>query len=140
MVLKRGSNGGGNHPGRNDRVPAVLDFASLDDLGPQARAVIVNGPLPTLAYPIVKQIVDKNDAIEKENEKRAELGLPLKPYLDPKDPNFDNFLASNLVQHNVKLLLEDRDPEFAHAGIIPLRGRYNPKTEREQRKVRRVRF
>lgn len=139
MAIKRGSNTG-HHPGTNGRVPAVFDFASLDDLGPQTRAVIVNAPLPVLAYPVLKQIIDRNDTIEKENEQREAAGLALRPYLDPQDPRLDGFMAQQILQYNVELMCKDREREFAEDGIVPLRGRYNPKTEREQRKLRRIRF
>lgn len=139
MVLKRGSNTG-SHPGTNGRVPAVYDFASLDDLGPETRAAIVNGPLAVLAYPVLKQILDYNEKAEQENEQRAAAGQPLKAYLDPKDPKLDAFLAKNVLRYNVDVMCKDRELEFALAGVVPLKPRYNPKTERDQRRLRRIRW
>lgn len=139
MVLKRGSNGAA-HPGQNGRIPTVLDLAALDDLGPQARAALVNAPLPILAYPVLKQVMDRNELIEQENIERAERGEKQKPYLDPNDARLDAFLADNILQYNVELLMKDRGREFATAGVVPLKARYNPKTERDQRRLRRVRW
>lgn len=136
MVLKRGSNTG-NHAGITGAVPSVFDLAALEDLGPRVRAVIVNAPIKMLAYPILKQIMDRNTVIEKENEQSAKFGGVQRPYLDPMDPQLDDFLAKQLLKFNFDLLLKDRELEFATAGVIPLRPRPSPKSIREQRRAMR---
>lgn len=137
MVLKRGSNTG-NHSGVTGNVPAVLDLAALDDLGPSTRSVITSAPIKMLAYPVMMQIMDRNDQIEKENEAIvAAGGTHLKPYLDPKDPRLDEVIANGLLRYQLDLLAAEREIEFATAGIIPLRARPSPKSMREQRRAMR---
>ncbi len=135
-MRKRGSNAA-RQPGRNEGVPVEIEMAALDDLGPRARAAICNAPLGTLAVSIVSQVVDVNNKIEAENEQRAALGLPLRPYLDPREPGLDANLAAGIINYNFKLLCLDRPEEDARSGIIPLRPRPSPKSMREQHKAMR---
>lgn len=137
-MQQRGSNASRqSQPGVNAGVPAVLELAALDDLGPLTRAAICNAPLGVLAYSIVSQVVGVNDKIHAENIQRAALDMPLRPYLDPKDPRLDFNLAKGVKQHQFNLLAADRTPEDAQMGLVPLRGRPSPKSMREQRKAMR---
>lgn len=136
MALKRGSNTG-NHQGVMGAVPSVYDLAALDDLGPLTRSVIVNGPLKTLAYPVMKQIMDRNDKIEEQNQARQVAGLDPYPYLDPREPRLDELIANSVLQYQLELMSKDRELEFATAGIIPLRPRPSAKSVREQRRAMR---
>lgn len=139
MAHIRSSNGGG-HLGLQGRIPAVLEMAALDDLGPKAKFAIVNGPMPLLAYPIVSQIVEANDKIYEQNVQLAEQGLPQKAYIDPKHPWFDQAIARSVLDENVRVMQKDRSIDFCLQGMKPLRSRINPKTLREERKARRVRW
>lgn len=137
MVLKRGSNTG-NHQGVTGVVPSVYDLAALDDLGPRTRSAIVNGPLKTLAYPVLKQIMDRNDKIEEQNKARELDGLEPYPYLDPQnDARLDELIAKSVLQFQFELMAKDRELEFAMDGVIPLRPRPSPKSVREQRRAMR---
>jgi hypothetical protein len=131
-----------NQPGRSAGVPAVLEMAALDDLGPATRWAIRNSPLPILAYSITSQIVELNDKIEGENEVRAARGLPLRPYADPKDPRLDERLAQGVLQTQAKLLLDEGvQIQDVQAGMKPLVSRPSPKTLRERRRTqRRIRW
>lgn len=139
MAHVRSSNGAAVL-GLQGRVPVQLEMAALDDLGPRARAVIVNGPLSVLAYPVMKQIEDRNAAIEDENDQRYCAGLSLKPYLDPREPRLDAAIAQALANQHLTVMLKDREPEFCEQGMKMLRPRRNPKTERYERRVRRIRW
>jgi hypothetical protein len=125
------SSNGANHLGRTGRVPAVLELAALDDLGPQARSVIVYGPIPLLAYPVMVQIMDRNEAIEQENIRREFAGLPLRQYLNPKEPALDALIAKALADQSLTVMLKDREMDFALQGMKPLR-----RISREQRRHR----
>lgn len=136
--MRRGSNGVA--PGRIDAVPTELELAALDDLGPQCRRIIDEGPLPTLAYSIISQVIEYNEKVEAENEKRARMGLPLQPYLDPREPRFDAMLATGVLEYSLKLMLEDRTPEHAEMGLSPLKPKMSARTARERRKTEGRRF
>lgn len=135
--MARGSNAQ-TQPGRQARVPAVLEMAALEDLGPKTRYVICNAPLNILAYAIVDQVVKRNDEIEKENERRAAHGLPPRPYIDPKDPSVDHFMAKHILNDNLRLLLKERSMEDAQAGVVPMEGRQSSKSMREQHRSERA--
>lgn len=135
--MRRGSNAA-RQPGVTDRVPAVIEMAALEDLGPKTRYVICNSPLGMLATAIVDQVTNKNDEIEKENEQRAAQGLPQRPYIDPKDPSVDHFLAKQILEHNFELISKDRSFADARAGLTPMTGRQSPKSLREQRRAERA--
>lgn len=140
MVVRRLGSNSGNAPGQHKLVLGIQEMAALEDLGPKTRHALTNAPLKIHAVSIVSQIIDVNDQIEAENHKRAAAGQPQRPYLDPKNPDLDARLANGVLQHNVELLSADRGIEEAIRGVRPLKARYNPKTERDQRKLRRVRF
>jgi hypothetical protein len=127
-----------SQPGLQARIPAVLELAALDDLGPKARFALTHAPLATLAYAIVDQVLKRNELIEIENEQRAAEGLPLRPYIDPKDPRLDALFAQQIVADQVGLLARERSIEDARAGVIPMRGRQSPKSLREQRRAERA--
>lgn len=131
-----------NQPGRSAGVPAVLEMAALDDLGPKTRWAIRNSPLPILAYSITAQIIELNDKIESENAERADRGLPLRPYADPKDPRLDERLAQGVMQTQAQLLLDDGvQIQDVQSGMKPLISRPSPKTMRERRRsARRIRW
>jgi len=139
MAHVRSSNGAGTL-GRQGRVPVTLEMEALDDLGPQARSVIVNGPISLLAYPVIDQITYRNEAIEQENTSRALAGLPQKPYLNPREPRLDAAIAQALADQHLTVMMRDREPEFCEQGMKVLRPRRNPKTERYERRVRRIRW
>src|ERR1700752_453995 len=124
MAHIRSSNGAATL-GRQGRVPAVLEMAALDDLGPRARSVIIYGPMPLLAYPVVAQIVERNKQIEQENIRRELANMPPRPYLDPKEPNLDARISQDLADENLPVMLKDRDPEFCQQGMKPLRASPN---------------
>lgn len=137
----RGSNAI-NQPGRNAAIPAVLEMAALDDLGPKTRWAIRNGPLEILAYSITSQIVELNDKIELENQERAAAGRPLRPYADPKDPALDARLAQGVLSQQYQLLVGDGiASQDALDGCRPLQSKPSPKTMRERRRTeRRIRW
>ena len=119
-------------------VPAHIEMAALEDLGPRARYALLNMPLPILAAPIISQIVEHNDKIEAENNKRFDLDLPQMPYLDPKHPAVDQKIAQSIVDMACGLLRLDSVPEIdVKASLRPLIGRPSPKSLREQRRARR---
>lgn len=134
----RGSNGVA--PGRVDRVPADLEMAALDDLGPLCRQVIVNGPLSFLAYSVVSQIIEENDRREKENQRRLGTDQPQLPYVDPKEPEMDRRLAEGLLGHNFNLIRQDRTEDDARMALKQLRPKFSAKTARERRVTEGRRF
>lgn len=138
MVLKRGSNSGVGTPGRHESVLGVLEMAALEDLGPKTRYALANAPLKILATSIVSQIIDINNKIEAENAEREARELPLRPYVDPKDPALDARLAQGVVSNQFELLHRDRSIDEAMAGVVPLRAKPNPKSAREQIKAARL--
>lgn len=131
-----------NQPGRSARVPAVLEMAALDDLGPATRWAIRNSPLPILAYSITSQIIELNDKIELENEQRAAAGRPLRPYADPKSPDLDQRLANGVMQTQAKLMLDEGvQLQDVQSGMKPLVSKPSAKTLRERRRTqRRIRW
>lgn len=140
MVIRRRGSNAITQPGRNELIPIEHELAALDDLGPKTRYAIVNAPLSVLAVSIVSQIIEVNDKIEVENQQRAAQGLPLRRYLDPRNPDLDARLANGVMTSQFDLLHTERQVEDAMAGVRPLVGRMSPRTAREQRKVRRVRW
>lgn len=136
-MLHRGNNAK-TQPGQQGAIPVELELAALDDLGPKTRFAICNAPLGTLAYAVIDQVIKRNDKIEAENILRAEQGLTQRPYIDPKDPRLDEFMAKHILSTNFQLLLKERSIEDAQAGIIPMRGRQSPKSLREQRRAERA--
>lgn len=137
MVLRRRGSNAISQPGRNELIPVEHELAALDDLGPKTRYAIVNAPLSVLAVSIVSQIIDVNDKIEADNHKRAEQGLPLRSYLDPRHPDLDERLANGVVRTQFELLNTERQIEDAAAGCRPLVGRMSPRTAREQNRAMR---
>lgn len=137
-MLRRGSNSGIGTPGQHALVPGHLEMAALEDLGPRTRYALANAPLKVLAYSIVSQIIDFNDRVHAENERRAAAGLAPKPYLDPKSPDLDDRLARGVVSNQLDLLQQDRSIEDAIAGVTPLNRQPSPKSAREQRKAERL--
>lgn len=126
-------------------IPMELEIAALDDCGPLTRRAICESPLPTLACSIISQIIELNDKIEEENKKRAALGHPLRPYVDPKHPDLDRRLALGVIENNARMIagdveLGDRALEWAKMGIKPLIARPSAKTARERRKTEGRRF
>lgn len=119
-MLKRGNNAR-RQPGDHAAIPVEIEMAAMEDLGPLTRHAICNAPLGILATPMVDQITAKNDEIEVENRRRAAAGAPLLAYLDPQDPRLDAFIADSVVKLNYELLLKEREPIDALAGIKPLR-------------------
>lgn len=122
-------------------VPAYVEMAALEDLGPCARHALLNLPLPILAAPVISKIVEHNDKIEKENERRQSEGwlLPQIPYLDPKHPAVDQKIAQSLIDMACGLLRLDNVAEIdVKASLRPLVGRPSPKSLREQRRARRI--
>jgi hypothetical protein len=119
-MLKRNHNAR-YQPGNHAAIPVELEFAAMEDLGPLTRRAICDAPLGMLAVPIVDQIIARNDQIEEENRKRATQGAPQIPYLDPKEPRLDAFMAQHVTKHNYELLLKERAPIDALAGVQPLR-------------------
>lgn len=128
----------GRQPGLQGAVPVEFELAALDDLGPRTKFAIVNSPLNTLAYAVIDQVIRKNDEIEAENEHRAAQGLPLRPYVDPKDPRLDALFAQHVVNDQFKLLQQERGVVEARAGITPMNGRQSAKSLREQRRAERA--
>lgn len=136
MKRRRGSNGvAAPNAGA---VAGVLELAALDDAGPALRSAIYNSPLPVLAYPVVAQIIEFNDKIEKENEERAAKGWPLRPYLDLRDPVLDLRLAQAVLDHAFTSLLTDTPEDRARMGMKMLKGRMSPRTARENAKADRL--
>lgn len=136
--MKKWESNAARQPGRTEIVPTELELAALDDLGPLTRSAIQNAPLGTLAYSIVSQVVDLNEKIEAENVERAARDVPLRPYLDPRDPNLDARLAQGVVGYNYQLLISDNvDPDAARSGVVPLRSQPSPRSVREQRRAMR---
>lgn len=131
-----------NQPGRSAGVPAVLEMAALDDLGPRTRWAIRNSPLPILAYSITSQFVELNDRIEKENQERAAAGRPLRPYVDPRDDELDRRIAKGVMESQAQLLLDDGvQIQDVNSGLKPLVSKPSPKTLRERRRgLRRIRW
>lgn len=121
-------------------IPVDIEMAALDDLGPRARGALLNLPLPILAAPIIAQIVEHNDKIEKENERRLTEGLllPQMPYIDPKHPMVDQKIAQSLVDMACGLLRLDHVAEIdVKASLRPLVGIPSAKSIREQRRAMR---
>jgi hypothetical protein len=119
-MLKRGNNAR-RQPGDHMSVPVDIEMAAMEDLGPLTRRAICDAPLGILATPMVDQITAKNDEIFEENKRREAAGAPLVPYLNPQDPRLDAFMAQSVVKLNYELLLKERLPIDALAGIKPLR-------------------
>lgn len=139
MVLKRGDNVN-HHNVLYLRTTADEEFEAFEALGPAMQGVLRDGPIKSSAVAILKNVTDKNVEIEQANEVRMQLGYPPSRLLDPKDPSLDLHLARSFLMLNAQTIMKDRDAEFAQMGIVPLKGRYNPKTERDQRRLRRVRW
>lgn len=127
-----------NNPGRVEGVPVELELAALDDLGPKARYAVCNGPLPVLAYSVVIQLIEHNNKIKTKNEQLEAAGLPLRPYLDAKDPALDEALAKGIMQNNLNLLATERSIEDSLAGLRPMRGKPSAKSAREQLRTDRL--
>lgn len=125
-------------PQFSGKVPGVLEMAALEDLGPRAVHALKNLPLPILASPIIQQIVDYNEKIEAENNRRFELDVPQLPYIDPKNPEVDQKIAQSLVDMTCGLLRLDKIEEVdVKASLRPLVGRPSPRSLREQRRAQR---
>lgn len=135
--MRRGSNAA-QQPGLQNTIPAVLELAALDDLGPKTRFAITHAPLSVLAYAVVTQVIERNEQIERENEIREAQGLPLRSYVDPKDPQLDALFAQHIVVDQIGLLAKERSIEDARAGVIPMHGRQSAKSLREQRRAERA--
>jgi hypothetical protein len=119
-------------------VLGVVEMAALEDLGPRTVHALKNLPLPMLAAPIVQQIVDYNEKIEAENNRRFELDVPQLPYIDPKNPEVDQKIAQSLVDMTCGLLRLDKIEEVdVKASLRPLVGRPSPRSLREQRRAQR---
>ena len=121
-------------------VPVHEELAALQDLGPKCRYALTAGPMPILAAPIVMQLIEQNEKIEAENERRAAANMPLKRYLDPKDPQLDEALAKGILKCHLDTMLKDgiSDIERAMDGMKPLIGKRSPKSAREQAKADRL--
>lgn len=126
-----------NTPGRVERVPAQLEMAALEDLGPKTLRAIDHSPLPILAHSVVVQLIEANAKIEKINERLVAAGLPERPYLDAKHPALDEALAKGIMQDTLKLLASERSIDDALAGMKPLRGQMSAKTTRENARYKR---
>lgn len=137
MAIRRGDNAR-TQPGLQHAVPIELELAALEDLGPKARFAITNAPLGTLAYALIVQVMDRNDKIEAENVERAAKGLPLRPYVDPKEPVLDELFAKHILKFNFESLKVERSIEDSLAGLKPMIGRQSPKSAREQRRAERA--
>lgn len=138
-TVKKNNNGiaGGTGTGF---APIDEELAALQDLGPKCRHLLTHGPMPVLATPIVLQIIQQNDKIEAENERRAQANMPLRPYLDPKDPRLDDFLAQQLLKFHLDTMMKDGAATIDRAmdGLKPLVGKRSPKSAREQAKSDRL--
>lgn len=143
---RRGDNGNGTP--RTTFTALALEheeMAALDDLGPRTRRAICESPLNFLAVTIVSQIIEINDKIEAENEQRQKRGEPLRPYVDPKNPDLDQRLAIGVVESGFTAIandeeLGDRALECARMGIKTLVARPTARTARERRKTEGRRF
>jgi hypothetical protein len=145
LKVRTRNNGKAAPLGHSMAVPEPLELAALEDLGPLTRRAICESPLPTLAVSIVEQIIDINDKIEAENKLRQERGLPLRGYVDPKNPELDRRLAIGVVENVFKIIagdeeLGDRALDWAKMGVRPLIARPSSKTARERRKTEGRRF
>lgn len=121
------------------------EMAALDDLGPLARRAICNAALNMLAVTAVSQIIELNDKIEAENVEREKAGKPLRPYIDPKEPELDRRLAQAVIENNFALIandieLGDNALDWAKMSVKPLMARPSAKTARERRKTEGRRF
>lgn len=139
MALKRGDNVN-HHNVMYLRSSAMEEFEAFEALGPAMQGVLRDGPIKSSAIAVLQNITDKNAELELKNETRAKFGEPPLKLLDPRDPILDAYLARAFLQLNAQAIMKDRTPEFAQMGIVPLVGRYNPKTERDQRRLRRLRW